>query len=115
MADLVLHLGGQRQLAVQRPDAFMPDLATSLNNLAEHLRNLGRCEEAFTTAHEAVALLSPSFLTHPSRFAHLMSEMIQTYLHCAAQLQREPDVNLLLPLRKVFNVLQEGPAEESDQ
>ena len=35
-----------RRLAQTRPDAFLPDLAASLNNLGGHLSKLGRREEA---------------------------------------------------------------------
>jgi tetratricopeptide (TPR) repeat protein len=45
-----------RELAVQRPDAFLPNLATSLNNLANRLSDLGRREDALEQAEEAVRL-----------------------------------------------------------
>jgi tetratricopeptide (TPR) repeat protein len=44
----------RRALAAARPDAFTPDLALSLNNLANMLSNLGRREEALSAADEAV-------------------------------------------------------------
>jgi tetratricopeptide (TPR) repeat protein len=44
----------RRTLAAARPDAFTPDLALSLNNLANRLSDLGRREEALTAAEEAV-------------------------------------------------------------
>ena len=43
-----------RQLAAARPDAFTPDLATSLNNLSNRLSDLGRREDALAVAEEAV-------------------------------------------------------------
>jgi tetratricopeptide (TPR) repeat protein len=43
-----------RALAEARPDAFIPDLAMSLNNLANRLSALGRREDALTAAEEAV-------------------------------------------------------------
>jgi tetratricopeptide (TPR) repeat protein len=43
-----------RTLAASRPDAFTPDLAASLNNLANMLRALARREEALSAAEEAV-------------------------------------------------------------
>ncbi len=42
-----------RQLAQQRPAAFLPDLARSLNNLAIMLNALGRHQEALSRAEEA--------------------------------------------------------------
>jgi len=43
-----------RALARARPEAFTPNLAMSLNNLANRLSELGRREEALTAAQEAV-------------------------------------------------------------
>jgi tetratricopeptide (TPR) repeat protein len=43
-----------RDLARARPEAFTPDLATSLNNLANCLSALGRREEALAAAQEVV-------------------------------------------------------------
>jgi tetratricopeptide (TPR) repeat protein len=43
-----------RDLARARPEAFTPDLAMSLNNLANCLSALGRREEALAAAQEAV-------------------------------------------------------------
>ena len=39
-----------RELAAHNPDAFRPDLASSLNNLAIRLSELGRREEALEPA-----------------------------------------------------------------
>ncbi|MBU0717425.1 MAG: tetratricopeptide repeat protein [Planctomycetes bacterium] len=44
----------RRTLAEARPDAFLPDLAGSLNNLSNRLSALGRREEAFEACNEAV-------------------------------------------------------------
>ena len=46
----------RRQLAEASPAAYLPDLAGSLNNLANRLGESGRREEALETAGEAVAL-----------------------------------------------------------
>ncbi len=45
-----------RGLARARLEAFTPELATSLNTLANVLPELGRREEALTAAQEAVGL-----------------------------------------------------------
>ena len=44
----------------RRPDAFLPDLATSLNNLGIRLSDLGRREEALAASQEAVETLPAS-------------------------------------------------------
>jgi len=101
-----------RQLAQQRPDAFRPDLATSLNNLGAMLSNLGRREEAFSAAEEAVQTLSPDFLRFPAAFAAWMATMVRNYLEYAEAAGAEPDEALLGPIRKMLKSLRatEEPA-----
>src|SRR5437867_11286007 len=43
-----------RTMASERPEAFLPDLAMSLNNLGVVLSELGRREEALDATKEAV-------------------------------------------------------------
>ncbi len=50
--------GIYRQLAQARPDAFLPDLATALNNLASTLSSLNRLAEASVIREEANAAIS---------------------------------------------------------
>jgi tetratricopeptide (TPR) repeat protein len=57
-----------RQLAQARPDAFLPDLAMSLNNLAIMLSDLGRREEALAQAEEAVRLYRQLAQARPDAF-----------------------------------------------
>ena len=45
-----------RTLVEHNPAAHTPDLASSLNNLANHLNNNGQQREALTTAQEAVSI-----------------------------------------------------------
>jgi tetratricopeptide (TPR) repeat protein len=45
-----------RRLAAQHPDAFLPDLAGSLNNLGAMLSEMGRRAEALQATQEAVDL-----------------------------------------------------------
>jgi tetratricopeptide (TPR) repeat protein len=46
----------RRELAASRPDAFLPDLAMSLNNCGNILSKLGRGEEALAAAGEALEI-----------------------------------------------------------
>jgi hypothetical protein len=45
-----------RQRALTEPDAYVPDLATALNNLSTRLADLGRREDALAAAEEAVSI-----------------------------------------------------------
>ena len=57
-----------RQLAAARPDAFLPDLAGSLNNTGAMLSNLGRREEALAASQEAVDLYRQLAAARPDAF-----------------------------------------------
>jgi tetratricopeptide (TPR) repeat protein len=46
----------RRQLAQARPDAFLPNLASALNNQSVYLSDLGRREEALAAVEEAVTI-----------------------------------------------------------
>ena len=58
----------RRVLAAARPDAFTPNLAASLNNLANWLSALGRREEALEAAEEAVRLRRVLAAARPDAF-----------------------------------------------
>jgi tetratricopeptide (TPR) repeat protein len=58
----------RRRLASQRPDAFLPDLATSLNNLGAMQSNLGRWKEALPIILEAVEIRRRLAAQHPDVF-----------------------------------------------
>ena len=57
-----------RALFEQNPDAFRPDLARSLNNLANRLSELGRRPEALAPAEEAVKLYRELAEQNPDAF-----------------------------------------------
>ncbi|HEV8579755.1 MAG TPA: tetratricopeptide repeat protein [Thermoanaerobaculia bacterium] len=57
-----------RQLAQLRPDAFRPDLATSLNNLGNRLSDLGRREDALVATREAVEIYRQLAQLRPDAF-----------------------------------------------
>ena len=97
-----------RRLAAERPDAFTPDLATSLNNLANRLSGLGSREEALAAAEEAVGLLSPYFQARPKAFAGQMQVVARVYLKQCETLGREPDAALLAPIVEAFKALEAG-------
>ena len=57
-----------RELAASRPDAFRPDLASSLNNLSGRLDGVGRREEALSTSEEAVTVYRELAAERPAVF-----------------------------------------------
>jgi len=68
-----------RQLAQQHPEAFLPDLAGSLNNLGAMLSELGRREEALAAAQEAVAHYRQLAQQHPEAFLPDLAMSLRTY------------------------------------
>ena len=60
--------GIYRQLAQARPDAFLPDLAMSLNNQSNRLSDLGRREEALAVIEEAVTIRRQLAQARPDAF-----------------------------------------------
>src|ERR1019366_1283655 len=55
--------------ALARPDAFLPDLATALNNQSERLADLGRREEALAAIEEAATTYRALAQARPAVFA----------------------------------------------
>lgn len=60
-----------RRLADKAPDAFLPDLAISLNNLGIRLSALGRREEALQATREAARIDTRLFRQLPQAFKQL--------------------------------------------
>jgi hypothetical protein len=98
-------LGSQNGKAKDRPDAFLPDLARSLNNLGAMLSELGRCEEALEAIGEVVKILTPFFLALPAAYAPWMTTMVRNYLQQCQEAEMEPDQDLLEPLVDAFGKL----------
>jgi hypothetical protein len=64
----------RRELAAARPDAFLPDLAGSLNNQSNRLRDVGRREDGLTAIEESVKIYGDLGARHPIyREAHAQS------------------------------------------
>ena len=58
----------RRQLAQSNPEAFLPDLAMSLNNLGNRLSDLGRRDDALVPAQEAVDIRRQLAQSNPEAF-----------------------------------------------
>ena len=58
----------RRELARARPDAFLPDLAMSLNNQSADLADMGRREEALAAIEEAIAIRRSLARAQPDTF-----------------------------------------------
>src|SRR5947209_9851101 len=75
------------ELAAAQPDAFRPALASSLNNLAYRLSDLGRREEAWARAQEAVELYGE--LAAARSEEHTSELQSRQYLVCRLLLEKK--------------------------
>jgi Tetratricopeptide repeat len=66
-----------RALAAARPDAFRPDLASSLNNLSLALDGLGRQEEALAAIEEAVSIRRELAARWPDTYGHQLEQSLR--------------------------------------
>ena len=66
---------GYRELAAAAPEAFRPDLATSLNNLSTFLAEVGRREAALAAVEEAV----PADVLSAALYARFRSRQTHTF------------------------------------
>ena len=97
-----------RQLAATRPDAFLPNLATSLWAQGQCLRAAGRDEDALAAFLEGVRTLRPRFLGIPAAFAPLMRGLVDEYLKALQATGGEPDVELLMPIMQALGLALKG-------
>ena len=80
-----------RELAAARPDAFRPDLAMSLNNLANMLSDLGRREDALAAVEEAVALYRELAAARPDAFRPDLAMSLNNLSNMLSALGRRED------------------------
>ncbi|UJW77688.1 DUF3856 domain-containing protein [Rhizobium sp. SL42] len=97
-----------RDLTEMNPDAHGPFLATGLANLATLHLSAGDYLQAITFAEEAVNTLTPYFIRNPIGLADWMNSTGELYVHCCAEIGREPDFDLLAPSIEAFEKLRES-------
>ncbi|GAB1821103.1 hypothetical protein HerbRD11066_42670 [Herbidospora sp. RD11066] len=78
----------RRMLAEARPDAFLPDLATSLNNQSATLSGLGRREEALNAIEEAVTIRRMLAEARPDTFLPDLATSLHNQSNHLAELGR---------------------------
>jgi tetratricopeptide (TPR) repeat protein len=100
-----------RRLAQTRPDAFLPDLATSISVMSDILAALDRYGEAAQAATQALEILAPFVERYPQTYrglARTIGDDILRYSEAAGQ----PPGNALLA--RVARALGEGEAVEEE-
>jgi Tetratricopeptide repeat len=91
-ADLTQHVTDSlRQRALTDPDAFLPDLAMSLNNLSVRLAGLGRREDALAAGEEAAGHYRTLAAAHPDAFLPNLATSLNNLGIRLAELGRHED------------------------
>jgi tetratricopeptide (TPR) repeat protein len=80
-----------RALAEANPDAFMPDLASSLNNLSIRLAQLGRHQDALQPIEEAVGHYRALAEANPDAFMPDLASSLTTLSNRLVELGRRQD------------------------
>ncbi|MCX5646899.1 MAG: tetratricopeptide repeat protein [Phycisphaerae bacterium] len=96
------------KLAAARPEAFLPDLAMSLNNLANRLSELGRREEALAAGQRAVEIREKLAAARPEAFLPDLARSLGTLHLCYRAMGRSEDA--MDCLRRAIRVM--GPFVE---
>jgi hypothetical protein len=78
-----------------RPDAFLPDLATSISVMSDALAALERHADAAVAATEALSTLAPSVERYPESFGGLARTIAADVLKYSQAAGVEPDMALL--------------------
>jgi hypothetical protein len=86
----------QSNRAAQRPAAFLPDLATSLDNLGSRLGELSRHDEALQATAEAVQLTMPLVEKYPRAFVSELRRRLQNSRRRCEELSQDPDADPLV-------------------
>ncbi len=82
-----------RALAEANPDAFLPDLALSLNNLSRRLNQLGRREAALEPIKEGVGHYRTLAETNPDAFLPSLVSSLNNLSNRLADLGREQEAD----------------------
>ena len=98
-------VGVYRQLAAARPDAFLPNLAMSLNNQSGRLSELGRREDALTVIDEALRLVLPVLEQAPYVLPDAGLGLVRDYVTRCEEAERESDGDLV---ERMYAVLREA-------
>ncbi len=85
----------RRQLAEARPDAFLPDLAMSLNNQSGCLADLGRREEALAAIEQAVTIRRQLAEARPGAFLPNLATSLYNLADTLSSLNRDAEASAM--------------------
>ena len=85
----------RRQLAEARPDAFLPDLAMSLNNQSNRLADLGRREEALAAIEQAAEIYRQLAEARPAAFLPNLAAVLTNLADTLSLFNREAEASTI--------------------
>ena len=85
----------RRQLAQDRPDAFLPDLAGTLNNQSVCLADLGRREEALAAVEEAADICRQLAQDRPAAFLSVLATVLNNLADMSSLLNRDVEASVV--------------------
>ncbi len=88
-------VGLYRLLAAQHPDAFLPDLVTSLGARGAVSQEMGDVAGAAASFRDGVECLKPLFLRWPDAFKPLMTSLVLDFVRICETAGLEADQSLL--------------------
>ena len=91
-----------RALAKDRPDAFLPDLATSISVMSDVLAAMERPADAAAAAQDALSMLAPFVERYPQNFGQLARTIGSDVLKYCGAAGIEPDTALLQRVAKAL-------------
>jgi len=97
-----------RRLAEAMPDAYVPDLARSLNNLSNRLSGVGRREEALAAIQEAVAIRRRLAEAMPDAYLPDLARSQRLLAQILADLGREEEAARVLADVEDFFGVEDG-------
>jgi len=90
-----------RGLARANPQAFLPDLATSLGAHGSVLRDMGRHAGAAAVFGEGLRAILPFVRALPAAFGGLAGALLQDYLQACQKAKQQPDRELVEGVRRI--------------
>jgi tetratricopeptide (TPR) repeat protein len=102
----------REQLAKARPDAFLPDLATSCGARGEVLRGMERYVEAAASFAQGIRVITPLFQKTPTAFAQLTGMLVSLYRRAIQDAKLEPETKLLAQVMEVFTKPKQDQTKE---
>ena len=98
----------RRRLAETRPDAFLPELATSMGAKSRNLAAHDRHVEAAQAAHEALEILAPFIERYPDAYGELAVNIAKDVQRYGEAAEQAPNKALLDRVARALG----GPGED---